>query len=475
MAAGTVADLTLGEAANAVSGSLEGSATAVIAGYSIDSRTIQPGDLFFALVGPNHNGHAFVKDALAAGACGVVVSDAMDAPDDATLLRVADTTRALQELAMHVRRREAVQVVGITGSAGKTTTKEMTYKLLAGKFEAYRSEGNYNNLYGLPLALLRMPAGTQVAVLEMGMSVPGELRRLSAIATPDVSVLTNVGMAHRANFDSMDAIAAAKEELFQEMGGHGTGVFNVDDEHCRAIAERFGGFRFTFGMQQDADLSARRVKVESLSGTSLEICHGDHRWPLLIRMAGVHQAYNLLAALSVGYMLGCDLEWMTARAGVLAPLPGRGSTLRLMGNVQLLDDTYNSNPAALRRAITTLGSAAAPGSRRVLITGDMLELGDEAAREHRKAGRLAGESGIEVVLAVGALSAETAEGARESGAGLTLHCNDSEEAGATALSLVQPGDTVLVKGSRGMKMERVVQCLEETLGVDSTQQQIKKG
>ncbi len=469
-----MADLTLAEAADAVSGSLEGSSAAAIAGYSIDSRTIQRGDLFFALVGPNHNGHTFVKDALEAGACGAVVSDAMDAPESAVLLRVADTTRALQELAMHVRRREAVQVVGITGSAGKTTTKEMTYRLLAGKFEAYRSEGNYNNLYGLPLALLRMPAGTQVAVLEMGMSVPGELRRLSAIATPDVSVLTNVGMAHRANFDSVDAIAAAKEELFQEMGGRGTGVFNADDEHCRVIAEHFGGFRFTFGMQRDADLTASQVRVESLSSTSLEVWHGDHRWPLQIRLAGVLHVFNLLAALSAGYMLGCDLEWMTARAAVLAPLPGRGSTLRLAGDVQLLDDTYNSNPAALRRAMTTLSSAATSGSRRVLITGDMLELGDEAAREHRDAGRLAGESGIEVVLAVGPLSAETAEGARESGAGVTLHCADSEDAGAAAVSLVQPGDTVLVKGSRGMKMERVVQCLEQALGVDSAQQQIEK-
>jgi len=469
-----VADLTLAEAANAVSGSLEGSTATAIAGYSIDSRTVQQGDLFFALAGPNHDGHAFVKNALASGACGAVISDAMDAPKGAALLRVADTTRALQELAMHVRRREAVQVVGITGSAGKTTTKEMTYRLLAGKFEAYRSEGNYNNLYGLPLALLRMPAGTQVAVLEMGMSVPGELRRLSAIAAPDVSVLTNVGMAHRANFESLDDIAAAKEELFQEMGGRGTGVFNADDERCRAIAERFGGYRFTFGMQQDADLSASQVKVESLSSTSLVVTHGTHQWPLQIRLAGVHQAYNLLAALSAGYMLGCDLEWMIERAGILAPLPGRGSTLRLAGDVLLLDDTYNSNPAALRRAMTTLSSAATPGSRRVLITGDMLELGDEAAREHREAGRLAGESGIEVVLAVGPLSAGTAEGARESGAGVTLHCADAEDAGAVAVSLVQPGDTVLVKGSRGMRMEQVVQCLEEALGVEPAQQQIEK-
>jgi UDP-N-acetylmuramoyl-tripeptide--D-alanyl-D-alanine ligase len=473
-AAGTVADLTLAEAANAVSGSLEGSRAATIAGYSIDSRTLQRGDLFFALAGPNHDGHGFVQAALAAGACGAVVSDAMDAPQDAALLRVADTTRALQELAMHVRRREAVQVVGITGSAGKTTTKEMTYRLLAGKVEAYRSEGNYNNLYGLPLALLRMPAGTQVAVLEMGMSVPGELRRLSAIATPDVSVLTNIGMAHRANFDSVDAIAAAKEELFQEMGGHGTGVFNADDEHCRAIAERFAGFRFTFGMQLDADLIASHVKVEGLSSTSLEVRHGDHRWPLQIGLAGVHHAYNLLAALSAGYMLGCDLEWMTERAVVLAPLPGRGSTLHLAGDVQLLDDTYNSNPAALRRAMSTLSGAATSGSRRVLITGDMLELGEEAAGEHREVGRLAGESGIEVVLAVGPWSAETADGARQSGVSVTLHCADSEEAGAAAVSLVQPGDTVLVKGSRGMKMERVVQCLEEALGVVSAQQQIEE-
>jgi UDP-N-acetylmuramoyl-tripeptide--D-alanyl-D-alanine ligase len=456
-----VPDLTLSEAAEAVSGSLQGQPDTVIAGYSIDSRTLERGDLFFALLGPNHDGHHFVKNALATGALGAVVSAQVDVPEGTALIRVSDTTRALQDLAAHVRRREAVQVVGITGSAGKTTTKEMTYRLLAGKFQAYRSEGNFNNLYGLPLALLRMPAGTKVAVLEMGMSVPGELRRLSAIAKPEVSVLTNVGLAHRANFASLDEIAAAKEELFQEMGGRGTGVFNADDAHCRAIAEHFGGFTFTFGMQQDADLTASQVQVEGPSATSMVVTHGDHRWPVRIGLAGIHHAYNLLAALSAGFMLGCDLEWMIGRANELTPLAGRGSVLQLTGDVHLLDDTYNSNPAALRRAMATLLAAARPGSRRVLITGDMLELGDEALPAHREAGRLAGESGIEVVLAVGPLSAETAQGAQEAGVAVAVHCADSEDAGATAVSLVQPGDTVLVKGSRGMKMERVVQCLQE--------------
>jgi UDP-N-acetylmuramoyl-tripeptide--D-alanyl-D-alanine ligase len=472
-AARAVADLTLAEAAQVASGRLEGS-DATIAGYSIDSRTVQQGDLFFALVGQNHDGHAFVQDALAAGARAAVVSAPMEAPDDKALVRVADTLQAMQEMAAHVRRREAVQVVGITGSAGKTTTKEMTYRLLAGKFQAYRAEGNLNNLFGMPLAMLRMPAGTQVAVLEMGMSTPGELRRLSAIATPDVSVLTNVGMAHRANFDSVEDIAAAKEELFLEMGGRGTGVFNADDDHCRGIAERFAGFRFTFGMQHDADLSASKVKVEGPASTSLTVHHGPSSWPVRISLAGVHHAYNLLAALSAGFMLGCDLEWMTERARVLAPLAGRGATLQLGGGIEVVDDTYNSNPAALERAIATLGASAASGSRRVLITGDMLELGDEAVRAHRDAGRQAAEAGIDVVLAVGPLSAETAEGAREAGVKTVLHCADSEAAGAAAASLVEPGDTVLVKGSRGMQMERVVQQLQAAAGAAPEEQQIER-
>ena len=457
-----VAELTWTEAAAATGGRvIQGDGNVEISGFSIDTRTLKRGDLFVAIVGPNHDGHDYVRAALDSGAAGAVISRPVETSERGILLQVADTTRGMQELAAHVRRREVVQVVGITGSTGKTTTKEMAHHLLSGPLQAYRSEGNLNNLYGLPLALLRMPAGAQVAILEMGMSYPGELRRLAEIASPDVGVLTNVGMAHMANFGSLEEIARAKEELFEGMAGKGTGIFNADDEHGKAMADRFGGFTFTYGIEQGADLMAEGIRQHGLEGTELTIRHADRTWPVRIGLSGLHHVYNLLAALSSGFMLGCDMDTMVERAAGLAALPGRGELLELPGGVQVLDDTYNSNPAAVRRALSALVTVAASRGRRILVTGDMLELGSHGPGAHQDVGRLAGDARIEVVVAVGPLSAETARTAREAGVGEVVHCEDSREAARAVAALVRAGDTVLVKGSRGMKMERVVQRLRE--------------
>jgi len=455
-----LAELTLAEAASATGGRLvQGEASLVLAGYSIDSRTLRAGELFFALEGPNHNGHAYLGAAFAAGAAGAVVSTEAPAPPGGALLRVADTTRALQDLAAHVRRRERVKVIGITGSAGKTTTKEMTFAALSGPLKAYRSEGNYNNLFGLPLALLRMPAGTQVAVLEMGMSYAGEIRRLTEIAAPDVGVLLNIGRAHLANFGSPEEIVSAKAELFEGMGSRGTGIFNADDDRARRVADSFEGFVFTFGIDRPADLEASQVTPEGFSGMRLNIRHGGSVWPAQLGFVGVHHVYNLLAALAAGYMLGCDLPGMIERVGRVAPLAGRGERFELPGGMRVIDDTYNSNPAALKRAIGALAAAAPAGSRRVLVTGDMLELGEYAPEAHREAGRAAADARIEALVAVGPLSEGTAEAARERGVQEVTHFPESGAAAAAVSSWARPGDTLLVKGSRGMRMERIVSAL----------------
>jgi len=315
--------------------------------------------------------------------------------------------------------------------------------------------------------LLRMPAGTQVAVLEMGMSTPGELRRLAEIAAPDVGVLLNVGRAHLEHFGSLEGIARAKAELFEEMDERAIGIFNQDDDLVRGIADTFGGFHFTFGIERSADLEATEVTPEGLSGTRFVVRHRGARLPARIDFVGTHHVYNLLAAVSAGYMLGCDLEGMLERGASVSPLPGRGERMMLPSGAQLIDDTYNSNPSALRRAITALVAAATPGARRVLVTGDMLELGGQGPDAHREAGRLAAEARLEVVVAVGPLSAGTAEAVREAGAGQVLHFADSEAAAAPVAELVGPGDTVLVKGSRGMRMERVVQALRAAVVEDA--------
>jgi UDP-N-acetylmuramoyl-tripeptide--D-alanyl-D-alanine ligase len=339
----------------------------------------------------------------------------------------------------------------------------MTFAALSGPLKAYRSEGNYNNLFGLPLALLRMPAGTQVAVLEMGMSYAGEIRRLTEIAAPNVGVLLNIGRAHLANFASQEGILNAKAELFEGMGSRGTGIFNADDDRARRVADSFEGFVFTFGIDRPADLEASQVTTEGFTGMRLNIRHGGSVWPAQLGFVGVHHVYNLLAALAAGFMLGCDLPGMIERVGMVTPLAGRGERLELPGNLRVIDDTYNSNPAALRRAIGALAAAAAAGSRRVLVTGDMLELGEHGPEAHREAGRVAADARIEALVAVGPLSEETAEAARERGMKEVTHFVDAGAAAAAVSSWVRPGDTLLVKGSRGMRMERIVSALRNSM------------
>lgn len=443
-------------------------------GYSIDTRTLRPGDLFFAIVGPHHDGHRFVAEAVARGATGVVISDATAAGPFASsvpAIVVGDTLRALQDLAAHVRRSLPVKVVAITGSSGKTTTKEMTRQALEAAFKVHASRGNLNNLYGCPLAILELRSVHQISVLEMGMSYHGELARLAEIADPDIGILTNVSGAHIAHFKDLQDVASAKAELFAGMRPHTIGIFNNDDEHCRSIMAGFPGYAFTFAIDRPADLTAADYRMEGLEGSTFEVRHthngGTRRVRVATRFTGLHHVYNALAAMSAGYMLGIDLEAMAARLSELEPLGMRGRVLRLGASVRVLDESYNSNPAAMRFALKVLAEAgpAAAGGRKLVVFGEMLELGEGAVAEHRAIGAAIADSRPDVLIGVGPLAAEAVAAARSAAPGLEAHhLATAQEAAELVAATAAPGDLFLVKGSRGVALEKVVAALRERFG-----------
>ena len=463
-----MARLSLATIARAVRGELilgssppQGGAEHEVEGYSIDSRTVKPGELFFAIVGPRLDGHEFVKAAITRGAAAAVVAKGTAAryPEAPALVRVKDTTRALQDLGAHVRRARPLRVVGITGSAGKTTAKEMTAAVLGRRFRVLKSEGNLNNTYGLPLMLLRLKEDQEVAVLEMGMSYHGEIARLVEIADPDVGAILNVLRVHLEHFGTLEQIARAKGELFRKMRRDGVAVFNADDRLVARLGRAFPGPKLAYGVaSRNAQVRAEAIEVDGLSGSRFVLRSGGGSVPVRLSLPGRHNVLNALAAASVGIALGLEGEEIARGLEDVRPASMRGVLHRLPEGVEVLDDSYNSNPAAMERAIESL-EAAAPRGRRILVSGDMLELGTYGRKAHARLGARAAEAGIDLLVAVGPLSLRAAEAARAAGGCEVRHFPDSETAAAFVATAVRPGHLVLVKGSRGMKMERVVEAL----------------
>lgn len=490
--------LTAGDIARAMHGRVvAGDANARIDSFSIDSRTLKPGDLFFAIQGERFDGHAFVAGAIAAGAGGVVVSrrDSVagaDAGGDETAgaapiaIEVDDTTRALQDLARHVRRESGARVIAITGSAGKTTTKEVTAAFLALRYRTFRNRGNLNNHIGLPLSLLELRARPEMAVVELGMSAPGEIRTLVAIAEPDVRVWTNVGEAHLESFPSVDAIADAKAEILEfadraDADRGATVVVNANDSRVMARARAFAGRVRTFGIETPADVMATNVQDRGLDGmratvkvraagvasalsSSADV--GEHVAELDTPLLGRANLANVLAGMTVALDAGVPLAALVERAKTLAPASHRGEVTRLASGITVMDDAYNANPLAVTRALDVI--AAEPSARRrVAVLGEMLELGPESARLHAACGRAAVQARVDVLVTVGGDPARAlGEAAVEAGLAraAVTHVADSAAAADLVETLVQPGDLVLVKGSRGVRLERVVERLHGARG-----------
>jgi UDP-N-acetylmuramoyl-tripeptide--D-alanyl-D-alanine ligase len=462
--------VTAGELAQAAGGRLVGGdGGRVIGGISIDSRTVASGDLFFAIRGERFDGHAFVDAAFERDAAGVVVSDTAAVargPEGAIVVLVGDTTAALQAFARHVRRASGAKVVAITGSAGKTTTKEIAAEFLSARYRVFRNKGNLNNHIGLPLSLLELRGRPEVAVVELGMNHAGEIRTLVGIAEPNVRVWTNVGDAHMGFFASADAIADAKAEILEKARPSDVLVANADDERVMAHARRFTGKVVTFGIDRQADVRAADVTDHGVDGTSARLMTNRGEARIETPLVGRGNLANVLAAAAVALDAEVPLAEIVARAATLSPAPRRGMVLRLPGGVTVLDDSYNSSPAALRRALETLRSTTGR-ARKGAILGEMLELGDHAIRLHRACGEAAAAAGLAWLVTVGGAPAGAlGEAAVTAGlpAASVRHAATASEAAEIALSFARPGDLVLVKGSRGIGVDRVTDRLAEAFG-----------
>jgi UDP-N-acetylmuramoyl-tripeptide--D-alanyl-D-alanine ligase len=445
---------------------VSGDAAREFSGVSIDTRTTATGELFFGIRGERFDGARFVDAAIDAGAAGVVLPrSAKASAERVVVIEVADTTEALQTLAHAIRVDSGTKVVAITGSAGKTTTKEITAELVSARHSVIRNRGNFNNHIGLPLSLMELRQQPDVAVVELGMNHAGEISTLVRIAEPDVRVWTNVGEAHLGFFESIDAIADAKAEILERATPSTRLVANADDDLVAARIERFPGRVTTFGVDRAADVQATRVVDRGVEGSAAHVATPKGDVDLETPLVGRANLANLLAAIGVAIDFDVPLDTIAERAARLRPASHRGEIVRLAAGVTVIDDSYNANPTATRRALDVLAGTEA--SRRIAVLGEMFELGDRSSALHADVGRKAAASGVDVLLTVGGpAAAALAEAAVAAGmrSDAVRHFSTSEEAAAAAAALVASGDVVLVKGSRGVKTDRVVERLKVERG-----------
>ena len=447
--------LTLAKIAEFVSAAGEFPREEVAQAYSIDSRTIGPGQLFFAVKGERLDGHDFVGAALEQGAAAAVVrKDQLNHyPDKSRLLAVDDTLVALQTLATAVRKVWGKPLVGVTGSAGKTTTKEAIAHVLGARFRVLKSEGNFNNHFGLPLMLLKLEPEHDVAVIEMGMSHAGEIRALAKIAQPEIGVVTNVAPVHLEFFDSLAGIARAKYELIESLPAGGTAVLNADDEYVSQFGRDFKGKVITYGTRATADIRAENVQTRGAEGSEFDVVMAGHREHARLPLVGEHNILNALAAVAVGVVRGLRPSEAVGALATLAAPDKRGQVVQL-GNIAVINDCYNSNPKALHAMVDAL--AAMKAARQIVVAGEMLELGPAAAEMHRAAGRHIAEKKIDVLLGVRGLAKDMVDSARQ--AGMTAEFAATPEAAGEWLAReTRDGDVVLLKASRGVKLEKALE------------------
>ena len=465
--------LTLAEAAIGAGAMLEAPASAanagarVATGYSIDSRTVAAGDLFFAVRGERLDGHDYIAAALERGAVAAVVSRARvaqlpDAVLAAPLLIAEDPLVAMQALASHVRRHWGRRVVAITGSAGKTTTKEAVAAALGARFHVLKSLGNLNNGFGLPLQLLRLEPEHEIAVVEMGMNHAGEIAALARIASPDWGVVTNVGTAHIENFaEGQAGIARAKFELVAALPTNGVAFLNCSDAYVSQFGRDFQGRVVYFGEGPCADPQILAVQ-EDLAGLHVQYRAGEREGSFTLQLLGEHNATNAMAGVAVALEAGVDVEAAGAALEKLTAGDKRGEMIEIAG-ATILNDSYNSNPEALRAMIRTL--AARPAKRRILVAGEMLELGEQGPELHAACGRAAVEAGIDLVVGVQG-NAEHLATAACAGGVPALFLPNSEVAGEWLVKTLSPGDVVLVKASRGVHLEHVIEAVNDRVRPD---------
>lgn len=446
--------LTFRQLAEMIGGTvLQGDAIEV-SSVVIDSREVKPDSVFFAIKGERLDGHAFVGQALQTGR-GVVVSRFRETiPANKGIIQVADTTAALQQLAQSIRERQPFTLIGITGSAGKTTTKEMIATLIATERRTHKSWGNFNNQIGAPLCLDNVPDDAEVVVSEMGMNHKGEIAQIAGLMRPDIGVYTNIGPVHIEFFGTVEKIAEAKRELLENLREGGTVVVNNDNEHVVNISRDYAGPKVTYGIDHDADFRATDIRERGLLGSHFTVAGREFD----LALPGRHNLENLLAAIATARTLGISWEGIERGVRAVKPAYHRGVIVEWRG-ATIYDDTYNSNPYALKRALELMTQADVTG-RRIAVIGDMLELGEQELQFHRDSGNAIPPS-IDMVIGVGKRSAALLEGAKEAGRTSTHHFTDAQSAGEFLKNEIREGDLVLIKGSRGVGLDKIVTMLEE--------------
>jgi UDP-N-acetylmuramoyl-tripeptide--D-alanyl-D-alanine ligase len=431
--------------------------------YSIDSRTIKPGQLFFAVKGERMDGHDFVQQALEKGTVGAVVrKDQLARYAVKTgLLAVPDTLIALQTLGAAVRRLWGKPLIGVTGSTGKTTTKEAIAHVLSSRFRVLKSEGNFNNHFGLPLMLLKIEPDHEAAVIEMGMSHRGEIAALAKIAQPEIGVVTNVAPVHLEFFKSVAEIARAKYELIEGLPAGGTAILNADDEYVSQFGRDFHGKVVCYGRHRSADIRVEDIESQGVAGSVFDVVIDGRRERATLPLVGTHNIYNALAAVATGMERGLSLAEAVGTLATLAPADKRGAVVQV-GNITVINDCYNSNPTALDAMVDTL--AAMPAKRRIVVAGEMLELGPSGEELHRSSGRHVAKKGIDVLVGVRGLARQMVEAAASAGIRAEFVATP-EEAGEWLVRETRDGDVVLLKASRGVKLEK---ALETVVGRQSS-------
>jgi UDP-N-acetylmuramoyl-tripeptide--D-alanyl-D-alanine ligase len=434
-----------------------GDPAATVTNICTDSRALKAGDIFLALRGEKFDGHTFVQEAARRGALGVVIDHPIDdLPEEFSVLKVNNTLYALQRISGEYRKSLPIQVVCITGSNGKTSTKDLASAVLRERFQITRTEGNLNNHIGLPLTMLKARLSDQIGVFEIGMNHPGEIAPLAALARPDVAVVTNVGVAHIEYMGSREAIAKEKGALVEALPPSGTVVLNSDDDFSRTIASMTKADVIFCGMGEDANIRATDLS-QDFSGMKFQLHAFGKVVSAQLPVPGIHMVRNALLAVGVGHAFGMSIEEAASGLTNLQLTKGRLEQ-KVVRGIQVLDDTYNANPDSMKAALLTLSQMSTNG-RRIAVLGRMGELGSESERGHRSVGQAASDLGLDCVVTVGDEAALMADEAWRGGVAKVVKAKDQDEAIKALRDYARAGDLILVKGSRSSKMERIVEGL----------------
>ncbi|MBW1785206.1 MAG: UDP-N-acetylmuramoyl-tripeptide--D-alanyl-D-alanine ligase [Deltaproteobacteria bacterium] len=466
--------ITAGELLSPIGGDLvSGAAGVVLKGLSTDTRNIREGDLFWALQGGRFDGHDFIAQALERGAAGVVANRSRwrrrETPTvlmrarfpDRVAIAIGDTLEGLGDLAAWWRREHSVQLVAVTGSSGKTTTKEMTACILELSGPILKNRGNFNNLIGLPLSLLELTEGVPRVVLEMGMNRFGEISRLTEISDPDIGIITNVGMAHLEGVGDMEGVARAKTELVERISPRGRVILNGDDALLMKTAAPFGKSTLTFGLGPDNDIRAEKIRGLGRDGIAFDLRHEGRSWGARLSVAGAHNVYNALAAAAAGLCLGEPPERVLEGLERFRGVDGRFTVKKIAGGAVLVNDTYNANPSALKAALDSAADMTGADARLIVGLGEMGELGKETVSAHHNAGRIVARRDAGFLVALGEHAGDVIRGALEEGMprNRTMEALSHADMARRIRDAMGAGDVILIKGSRIMELEKVVEAL----------------